>query len=263
MLKIYSFHTNRPEFIELQLRSFQNHLKEDFEFIVINNAVLANRFYYDHIKTRCRMLGIKTIDVPMDTATIESAPVSCRPIFNAKCEYEDTGRACSYSLNWAWQNVISKETEPVMIIHHDMFLMKDVRLTDYLADYELVYVPQNKCGVKEHIWEGIVLLRMNMLPEPETLNWWHGNVNGSERTDTGGHTSLYLTEHPELRIMHINPNHIEDDPSVDFHPSLFEWMQFIGDPIVLHYRIGSNWNGMSPDYHERKTAWLKRQLEAK
>ena len=68
MLKIFTFAHKRPDFIELQLRSFKKNLQEDFEFIVFNNAVfdLGGRENYVSIKLACLRLGVKEIEIQRD-----------------------------------------------------------------------------------------------------------------------------------------------------------------------------------------------------
>ena len=64
MLKIYTFAHKRPDFLEIQLKSFQKNLEDDFEFIVFNNAIFdINKSDYNNINTWCKDNNIQCIDI--------------------------------------------------------------------------------------------------------------------------------------------------------------------------------------------------------
>lgn len=262
MLKIYTFLSNRPDLLALQYHSFEKHLKEPFEFIVVNNAVEFPNA--QNIEKECRRLGLQSISVQVNKKLIAHCEsLGDGPVFtgpDSTGNYKNTNTGCGYSVAWAWENAISKQSGPICIIHHDMFLIRDVKLTDYLKDQSLAFVPQNKPGVPLHMWEGFVLADISKLPEPEKIDWWCGYIN-EVHVDVGGQSHHWFVAHPEVKYFSINPDHTEDTPDVDFHPSRFEYMTFNGEPIVLHYRAASNWMNMSEEYHERKLVWLKRQLQ--
>ena len=259
-LKIYTFVTNKPDFIELQYSSFNKHLKERFEFIVFNNAAMGNPGSYSAITQECRRLGLQTIDIQFDRALVQRCEkLGDAPVFRGDLRYRNTNTACGYSVCWAWENIISKQDGPVCMLHHDMFLIEDVVLTAYLKNAELAFVPQDRPGVDLHLWEGFVLADVRFLPKPESINWWCGEVDGVS-VDVGGQSYHYFKKHPEVRWRGFRPVHVEDNPDVDFHPSRYEYIYCENDRIMLHYRSASNWMNMSDDYHEKKTAWLRRQL---
>jgi hypothetical protein len=138
--------------------------------------------------------------------------------------------------------------------------MKETVLTDYLKEADLVFVPQQKPGVPVHLWEGFVLANIDKLPEPGKIDWGYGLINGT-RVDVGGMSHYWFQQHPEVKWKAIEPVHTEDTPDVDFHPALFEYLYFDGRPLVLHYRAASDWMKQGKEYHQKKTAWLRRQLE--
>jgi hypothetical protein len=260
MLNIFTFVTNKPDFIELQLKSFQKHLKEEFTFTVFNNAGMGNPEFFSLITEECTRLGIRSINIQYDQDLVNRCEAGGSwPIFRANRRYKDTGAACGYSVCWAWENIISKHQGHILLMHHDMFLIKDVVLTDYLQTNELVFVPQCRPEVDMYMWEGFVLADMDILPEPRSVNWWCGRVNGT-KVDVGGQTWHYLKAHPGVRVMCLAPDHTEDDPNVDFHPSRYEFITFNQERIVLHYRAASDWMQLGPEYHAKKKLWLLRQL---
>ena len=265
MIKLYTFTFNKIDFIELQYRSFQKYLKEDFIFTVFNNAAFGQERAggnYDKINAECRRLGIPVLDIQFDQKTANDcqAMETAIRVFNSGGSYTCANVAHAYAFYWAWKNVISKDKDPVCILDFDMFMVSPTKLTDRLKDHEMCFVPQGKPNLPaDYIWPGFVLFDMSKLPEPETMNWWCGSINGSA-VDVGGHTCLYLAAHPELRTARVAFQHTEDNPELDFHPSDYQFLTLEKEPVFLHYYRGSNWHGLSNDYHEKKTNWLKKQL---
>jgi len=260
MLKIFTFAWNRPDFIELQLRCFRMHLREEFEFTVFNNALFSSRHDHDRINQTCGRLGLRVIDIRRDEEEIERCGSVGEPVFDASGAYTSASVSTGYALCWAWRNVLSEERGPVCVLDSDMFLVRPVALTDFLQEHVLCFVAQNR-GQVRYAWNGLVLADVGRLPEPEAIDWYCGKVDGVA-VDTGGQTHHYLKAHPQLRIFHIQPSHISDDPSLDFHPSRYERLCFDGSPVFLHYGAGSNWNRMNDAYHAKKLSWLISQIEA-
>jgi hypothetical protein len=258
-MKIYTFVNNKPDLLELQLRSFERHLKEPFEFIVINNAAFANPDKYPIIVSECRRLGLSSIDVQFDRHLADRCEQDSGDRVLSGDRYTHMTMGCGYGVRWAWEKIITKQTGNVLVMHHDMFLMQPTVLSDYLKDAALMFVPQIKPGVPVHIWEGFFLANLDILPQATEINWSYGWING-ERVDVGGMSHYWFQFHPDVKWKGINPIHTEDTTEVDFHPALFEYLHFDGRPLVLHYRAASDWMKMGKEYHDKKTAWLRRQL---
>ena len=259
MLKIYTFAHKRPDFISLQMQSFQ-HIKEDFSFTVFNNASFdINRENYEKINLTCQQNNVRVEDVLKDDCVeyCQRQEASC-PIFLPDGEYHNPNVACAYPLVWAWRNIISRQQDPILILDSDMFVLKDMRFSDWLSYNQLAYLPQGRPEVLEYMWNALVLANTHMLPECRNINWYCGTVNGTP-VDVGGQTYHYLQAHPELKVYKIPFQHYWADDKTNFNPSDYELMG--PDKSVLHYRSGSNWNGRPNEYHTAKTIWLKELLD--
>lgn len=263
MLKIFTFTYNRPEFLELQLRSFQKHIKEPFEFVVFNNSTFGReRHNYESINSMCQKLGLKKIDIEMDQGLAifcqSMEPVAL--VFSGG-NYGSPNVAHAYAFMYAWKHHLQKETGPILILDFDMFPILDQKPTDCLVDNDAVFIPQGRAGLPtDYIWPGYVLLNMDKLPAPETINWWCGYI-GTSPTDVGGHSCLYLADHPELRLRKLAFETITDNPEVTFHPSYYQFLRTeTGEAIWLHYFRGSGWEHPDQDYTNNKTEWLRRTL---
>jgi hypothetical protein len=258
-MKIYTFVNNKPDLLSLQLKSFQRNLQEPFEFIVVNNSPLGSPSSYGIITSECRRLGLESIDVLFDRCLADKCEqYSGDRVLAGSC-YTHMTMGCGYGIQWAWEKVITKQTGNVLVMHHDMFLMQPTVLSNYLKETALVFVPQVKPGVPVHLWEGFTLANLDALPQAREINWSYTTING-ERVDVGGMSHYWFQSHPDVKWKGINPVHTEDTPEVDFHPALFEYLHFDGRPLVLHYRAASDWMKMGKEYHDKKTAWLRRQL---
>lgn len=259
MLKIFTFAHKRPDFIELQCKSFDKYLQEPHEFVVFNNAVFdksqALRIYID---ATCVLHGIESIPVERDKyLTDKYQSFEPERIFNSIGEYYNANIACAYPLCWAWEKIISKEKGPILILDSDMFLLHPIMFTDLLQRYDIGYLSQSLHGSPEYMWNGIFLADMGRLDSPETINWWCGLIKGTIPVDVGGQTFRYLETHQELRRLRIIEECIESDLELlDLHIQMLR----LEDRRVLHYRAGSNWNCKSEEYHIRKTAWIKKKI---
>jgi hypothetical protein len=272
MLKLYTVCACRFDLIELQLQSFKKHLKDEFEFIVFNNAhpSLTPCALHDHnavyagIHSTCQDLNIQCIDIQRDDELLAwCSPFehpNNLPLLNPDGRYKDPGIGNEYSLNWAWQNYISKERDIVIVMHSDVFLLADLKPSEMLQQYDLIFDPQSRQGIREYMWEVFVLLNMAKLPEPETINWMGGLVRGISG-DTSVQTSLYLDAHPELRIRRFTGRTLRHDSSLGYSSRPFyEVFLFDGKPAVLHYTSSTNWDRQSAEFHQAKTSWLQNVL---
>lgn len=250
VLKIYTVLSTRVDLLELQVQSFRKNLKEPFEFIVINNGLLWGIDYHRKVGNVCRQLGVPRIDVQFDEKIAGSI------IFGNK--YVSMSAACEYGVRWTWEHVIRAQQGKVVLMHHDMFLLQPAVLTDYVKDVPMAFVPQSRPGVPVHLWEGFGIYDLDKMPDL-MIDWSDGEIGGT-LVDVGGMSHYWFQAHPDVKWFTINPVHTEDTPEVDFHPALFEYLHFDGEPLVLHYRAASDWMKMGTEYHTKKTEWIKRQL---
>jgi hypothetical protein len=262
VLKIFAFTSNRPDFIELQMRSFKKYLQDDFTFTIFNNSKFDRMHEYAGIESMCWKWGITTFDIEKDQDLINrcnAVEKSCT-VFGSTGSWSNNNCAGLYAACYSWEKYISKETGNICLLHPDVFLEHPVKFTDYLQHSPLCFIPQTREGLGGiYMHDALVLADMAKLPEAGSINWWGSMVNGAN-TDIGGQTFFYLQAHPKIKPTLIAPQYHEDDPNVDFHPAEYEIFAIDDKPIALHYFRGSNWNHRPAEYHRRKTEWLKRRL---
>jgi hypothetical protein len=258
MIKIFAFGSNRSDFIGLQMRSFQRHLQEEFELTVFNNAQFdtTGGADYSGLHKAAQEAGARMIDIVKTPGLVkrcQDIELSCS-IFNHAGLYSNANVAHAYALCWAWENVISRELGPIAILDSDVFLIQPLKLTDALNPHVMRNVPDGKPHEDgrtfRYMWPTFCLADMFRLPNPETLNWWCGRIEGVP-VDVGGQTYHYFQAHPNLDVAPIGRKHFQAEDYDEF---------YLDGKTILHYRSGSNWNHQSREYHRKKTEWLKGRI---
>lgn len=262
-LRIYTFSHKRPDFIEMQINSIKKHLVGDYEFILFNNANFdKDRTNYNQIHQVAQNNKLQCIDVEKDQELIKKITNEhYERIFNSEGMYFNAGQACSYPLCYAWRNYIATSEGISCIIDSDMFLVDTLDIRTIMEQYDLVYMPQSRGNGVEYMWNGLVFMNLNKMPEPAALDWGCGHVKG-EPCDVGGHTFHYLNKHKDsLKIKEFQLHYIGEDTNCNFSPANYEYLGLNDVKYILHARGGSNWDLKSKDYWNKKTYWLKTIVE--
>jgi hypothetical protein len=270
MIKIYTFASNRPDFIGLQLESFRKNLKEEFDYTVFNNARydITGGSDPNLINRAGKDAGIRVIEVEKDAALLAdcAAIEPGGPVLNPHGQYANANVAHAYALRWAWNNYISKETDPIAILDSDVFLIQPVKLTDALDPYVMANISDGKPRPNEpdrpilYMWPTFMLADLARLPDKESLNWWCGRIENVP-VDVGGHTYYYFQAHPDISIQNVrrvNAYYL-DTSSCPMQPPNYDEF-YLNDAIILHYRSGSDWDHKGKEYHRLKTEWLKKRI---
>jgi hypothetical protein len=260
-LLIVTHSYNRPDFIEIQEKTFKKFLKDDYKFVVFNDA--PGEEMAQSIASTCRGLGLQHIRIPQ---SIHSKPYLYRLPGEDK---NHSAVRCANVVQYSLDVLGFDHDGIVVIIDSDMFLIDDFSIEDFLKNYDIAGVPQSR-GDVHYIWNGLVFFNMNTLPNKRSINFNCGVING-QPLDVGGHTYHYFKQHPEVRLYPINTFHISHATLADFalakksvihlvekHPHNIE---FLLGFTFFHYRGGGNWNGASPQYHKEKTALLNCFIE--
>lgn len=251
-VKIYTFPDKRPDFIELQKKSIENFLKDDYEYIIINNG--SNNESRKEIFDICNNNEIKHIYVENPN-------------------HSDPNIACAYPINQTLDKYIKVEKEKdiiSVIIDSDMFFISDFSIVDFIGDNEVSAIYQVR-GDVNYLWNGIVFINNSKVIDIESFDFGYQIINDilvqkqvQHRTDVGGNMYFYLKEHPDCKVKYIySTSHIKSQSNnLDSLPD--EILKIYDDSFcyeiieksILHYGRGSNWDNMVPDYHKRKTELL-------
>lgn len=257
---------NRPDFIELQHKTFKKFLKDDYEFVVFNDAD-RNPSMHNQITSMCNKLNLRCITIPQ---ALHDKPYLYSP------HGSNTNSRCAIVVQYSLDILGFDHNDVVAIIDSDMFLIKPFSIKEFLGKYDIAGVDQVR-GPVHYLWNGIVFFNMNTIPEKKSMNWNYGSVE-NQATDVGGYTYYYFKKHPEVRIKNIEFLYMFHEPAIshlkqrdlDAHEIQFLredpygaqfYLDLENNPAFLHYRAGSNWTGMPQDYHAKKTIILNNFLK--
>jgi hypothetical protein len=289
LIKIYGIHFNRPDFVHLQSRTLKRFLKDDFEFIVVNNANTQESF--EAISTACKKESVREVGI--------SRNIDC----NAARAYP--GYHHSIAMNEIMATEIKAHNDICVILDGDAFLLADYSFSERMCNSSLLGALQHR---KDRYWLTPVVLgfkpfelpdfdQINLIgshvynPTPEDsrldLSYYPrfagqnyvfdcpvctGQVdNDSEKhipLDTGGEMYTYLRTHPEVRVAKAGSTSHIKEATVEILPQRFrsrynESFAFeFYDGKFLHYCRSSNWDHKTNDYHVAKTSLLLDMIEA-
>lgn len=201
-MKIYSVHFNKPEFIELQKKSFDKWIKFKYEFIVINNAIDKNLFSkIEHISEK---LGLRTINCNNNIIGMSSL------------SHQNSFKYILNDIN---------EGDLVMIVDHDLFLMNELK-DSYFNEYDMVILPQIRSV--EYPWPGLIIF--NKIFNKEQMSFDSGFIN-NEYCDTGANMYLYIKNN-NPNIKRIKESYFDTG----------KMLMANLDDIFIHLISGSGWN---------------------
>ncbi len=280
-LLIFTYSYNRPDFIEIQQKTFNKFLQDDYTFVVFNDAV--DPIIALEIQQKCKELGIKCIDIPQH-------------IHKSHNPSDRNGAVVDFSLD----KLGYQHNGMVILLDSDLFLVKEFSIVNYMQDFPLSGVAQARTDgeiVIDYLWVGIVFIDMSKLPNKESLRFSPGNIRGIN-VDTGGFSHFYLSQNRSVPIKYMNMSYVSqahrdltDATCLEYHQTqefpcshivekIKEQNKFDDKQIkyildggstnsefylnahFFHYRCGSNWDGQSREYHLRKTQFFNQYINA-
>lgn len=245
-VNIYSIHSNRADFIPLQVLSFKKWMKTPYELIIVNNA--DDPEHFRRIQEEVQTYGLKML--------------------RTKSPRELPGHKHADSLKQAWVEVIRDTENYAMFIDGDIFMIGDFDAEQYLNGASMAGSKQQR-DFKWHWLTPIVMVfDMAKIPQPETIDWEGGAAPDGTRMDVAGNLFYYLEQHPEvkqnIKWMHHTWHIKTDNQNRHVLPDAIageyrdEWnLEIFGD-VFLHYCRSSNWDGQSPTHHEAKSAFVNK-----
>lgn len=263
---IFTQSYNRPDFIEIQYKTFQKFLQDEYEFIVFNDAVDPN--IYAEIVRMCEHYNLQCIPMPQE--------------LHHPCNYPSV-RHCSI-IKYSLEKIGFNTNDIIAFIDSDLFLIREFNIRECMENIDLAGLECHR-GHITYLWPGLIFLDMRTMPNKNTIAFECAIIDGI-CTDSGGSTYYYIKNNPDARVKYFDKiiylddffcqtckqnNHIVCDHKIDSMRDLS-----FSDPLIkmatacqnysievylqntfLHYRAGSNWNNDSSDFHKNKTILLK------
>lgn len=275
---IFTHAYNRPDFVEIQHRTFQAFLEDEYEFVVFSDA--SDPQMAHAMQAVCDKYGIECVQVPQH---IHNMPYLQRwPGENYNYPTVRNVNSVMYSLRTRG----FKHDDILVLLDSDMFLVKKMNIRKAMEQYDLMGLHITYNGYP-YIWHGLTFFNMKTLPDIDTIDFNCGRINGTP-VDGGGHSHFYLKAHPDIRInffnLHYSPTFrceqcrkIKSSTCTHMRKELNEWglygdeavyfeqsdnSQFMYDQQFLHYRSGTNWENHNAQYIQQKTNALHTYLNA-
>lgn len=263
---------NRPEFIELHAKTFKKFLKDDYEYVVFNDA--SQKEMKLKIQQTCQKLGIRCFRIPQH---LHNVPEGHHP-----------GHRHTVGIKYSLEKLGFEHDGVVAFVDSDMFLLKPFSIEKYLEGYDIAGELQGRGNATKeirYISPALVFMNMQTLPQRRMLSFDGGMVEGFS-CDVGGHTYYYFKNNPGVRYSYIGLFHIGswrhamhcsncsdltcancikdlqdnrfNEPAIKFIQECPDKnIEFFLDHTFLHYRGGSNWDYKSAEYHAKKSRALR------
>lgn len=275
-VRIYAPHINKPEFIRFQFASIKAHVLDDWEYIVVNDAINEPFIYNflekgmrDTITATCKELGVQCLEFPQDLHTNRDKIFPNLQFFG-----DNPSTRASDVYQWTLNQSLDFDGL-VVILDGDMFFVSDVSLVAKMGSANLAYLKQVRQGI-EYPWLNLVHFYPKMTPHIEDFSYDCGSVNGIA-LDSGGLCYHYLQANKEnlsiryLSLTSLYPKETHDyskfleDPllkdallayeDIPSNPEEFFEFEYLDD-CILHYGGGSNWHSNPVLFHQMKTKTL-------
>lgn len=261
---LFTYSYNRPDFIEIQHKTFKKFLLDEYEFIVFNDATDQN--LYNQINQICTQNNIRCIPIPQEIHD---------PIYNPSL------RNCAV-VNYSLKALGFEHDDIIALFDSDLFLIKEFSIREYLKGFDLAGQDQIR-GDIHYLWIGLVFLNMATMPNKNTIDFGCGFI-GNTNTDAGGFTHHYIKNNLTARVRYFDNvvyltdftcTECKNNGQICTHNFDFMRKYKFSNPLCslafnsrnsiseiylnntfLHYRAGTNWNHETDDYHQRKTQSL-------
>jgi hypothetical protein len=210
-ITIYTLADKRPDFIAVQHASFKKFIKDEYEFIVLNNA-MGSRKRTEEIYRICEELHIKCIKVKKDR---KFNIIGKQKSIGWTGTYTNPNVACAYPIKWAWEEMCEYNKDKLfMLIDSDMFIRRDISFSNEMEGYDAALWMQYR-GLSEkrtkasvtYFTNGICIFDPSKIKNIKEMNWDCGIikkafVNGYA-VDVGGYIYTWLKEN-NLKIKHVS-----------------------------------------------------------
>jgi len=188
----------RTDFLEIQVKTFKKFLKDDYEFVVFNDASDMN--LHQQINLVCKNYGIQSVDVPQE--------IHVRPYLQRWSGENKNNPSVRHSncIMYSLHTVGFKYDGIVLLLDSDMFLTKPFSVSAFMNGYDLAGTLRSNARGVDFLWPGLAFMDMRRMPNKETINWNCGRINNTS-VDTGGHTYHYLRDNANICVRNFGCLH--------------------------------------------------------
>lgn len=240
--KIYVTVYTRPEFITLQHEQLIKNCRDNFEYIVINNA--KNEEIEKEVLRISNERGIRIISVKKDHSV---ANISHFNAINTAFDVEIKNR---------------KDYEAVVIMDSDVFPYRPFYFRNILKDNDSAALYQQRQDTQIEYFCPIFTMISDKVDISDINFAW------KTYTDCGGCTDDFIKKHK------LSPRWVNHTAAIDIetdyiftknkdvqYPYKPQYRSQFIENCFIHYYRGCNWDEQSPEYHKEKFEFLKYFLQ--
>ncbi len=250
---IMTYVHSRPDFIELHVKTFKHFLKDDYEYVVFNDA--PNAKMKSQIEQTCQIHKVRCFRVP-----------------NHKPNRQDPGSRHMDGIKFSFEAVGFDHDHTLVMIDADMFLVRPFSIVNCLKDHDFVGIRQHRKAKDKMILyaaPSLAFMNMNTLPSKKSINFEGGYVEGAA-VDVGGHMYYYFKQNPDVRLKLIDAVGVSslssdadrlmalgyDQNTTDLILTSRRFEYYFNGIFIHYYAGGSNWPGYSAEFLAEKNKAL-------
>lgn len=211
-IRLLTFHYNKPDFLEMQCKTFKKFMKDDYELIVFNDA--ADPGISEEIRITCEKYGVRCVryeqewhktdplnnyikQILVDPELIHSHIAFVRG--ENSIESQPSIRH-AHVIQYAMTYFGYDHDDIVAIVDGDCFPIRPIYLRKWLQKRQIIGINRKiKEENLEYLWVPFIAFDINKLPNKQELQFHPDIINGYLH-DTGAHTYHYLKNHPEVSV---------------------------------------------------------------
>jgi len=209
-VRILTFHYNRPEFLELQIRTLQKFIQDDYELFIFNDA--KSDTIRDAINEICARHSVNCLRYEQEWHHLNPVNETLRghfqnPSIKSYLGFRYTGDVTdlpsvrhAHVIQFALDRFGYTHDDLVVILDGDMFPIRPVSIHALQENYDVIglyrFVPKQNIG---YLWVPFISLNMPRLPNKSEVKFDLALVNGM-LADTGTAFYNYLKRHPGVSV---------------------------------------------------------------
>lgn len=271
---IYTTQFNMPEYINIQYESLMKYFKNDFKYIVINDAKLTGDLtnfgqsnLCDKITNICKELNVDSIRFPQELHKnrIVLFPDTKEP------NTENAVTRCADVVQFCIKHFTENYNDGyLMILDADMFFINNFDVNHFMNNY-------NVAGIKQrmgYLWNGILVF--DSVLNLNKLNFDCGYVN-NEPVDVGGQTYFFMEKYKEeikykpVTCSHYTFPNTYENLNNKLQSLLLKYSELRNDnsankeiilnQCILHIRSGGNWDYRTKEFKYRELEIIQEYLK--
>lgn len=214
---IYTLADKRPDFIPVQYETFKRYVKDDYEYVVVDNCIDSKR-RNKAMRDTCEALGITYIKVEVDSDVMKKSGQIATTLIGT---YKNGSIAAGYGFNFIWRGICDYNKDNLfVIIDADMFLTREISWNEELGEKDAAFIYQYR-GISEdganakviYPWNTLCVFNPAKIPNLKEMNWNSGvskkDYIENFAVDTAGYIHFWMKEN-KVEVRHISEYAIHD-----------------------------------------------------